>query len=728
MKDENKTKSELIIELREARQKVHELESSELERVGIEKSLKDSELKWRLILKSIPSFVAEIDLDGIILSLNKVQPGLSLENYIGKSIFDILAPESRYKFKSAFSQVIKKYTSIEYEASDVGPNRTTARYHHHLAPVIENGKIRSLIIVVNDITERKRAEEGMKGLQTTILKITAMNDLHIVLQTIIEQAAKLLNADISGLYLCEQAKKQVRLVAACNIPSDYIGTTIKYGEGAAGKVADTGKPLIVDDYRIWDGRAVVYEEAQPFTAVLCVPMKWKDQVIGVINIIDIMEGRCFTQSDLEMLALFADHAVIAVENSRLYEQAQKEIIERKQAEEEIQKQKKFLEATFNSVTHPFYVIDVNDYSIILANQATRVYDVTKPTKCYTLTHKRDKPCTGEHFCPLEEVKKTKKPVKTEHIHYDKYGNVRYVDLHGYPIFDDKGNVTKMIEYTFDITERKKMEKSLQKAHDELEERVEERTAELIAAQEQIIRSERLAATGQLAASIAHEINSPLQAITMLLGMIKRENEENKELLNNIDLLKGAFFNIRNTVNNLMDLNRPGKERKQMINVNAIIKNTAALMKSHLTKNKVKIDLDLSSDVPDMIASPQQLGHVFLNLINNSVEAMLGVLKSEGKWKERAKIGGDISIKTRFEKDHIVIYVSDNGPGIAEEDLEHIFDPFYTRKKTMGMGVGLSVCIGIIEDHNGTIEVRNAKDGGAVFIVTLLLKTSGMKVS
>ena len=123
----------------------------------------------------------------------------------------------------------------------------------------------------------------------------------------------------------------------------------------------------------------------------------------------------------------------------------------------------------------------------------------------------------------------------------------------------------------------------------------------------------------------------------------------------------------------------------------------------------------------MIASPQQLGHVFLNLINNSVEAMSGVSKSEGKWKERAKIGGDISIKTMLKKNHVVIQVSDTGPGIAEEDLEHIFDTFYTRKKTLGMGIGLSICNGIIEDHNGTITAKNIKDGGAVFTITLPVK-------
>ena len=277
------------------------------------------------------------------------------------------------------------------------------------------------------------------------------------------------------------------------------------------------------------------------------------------------------------------------------------------------------------------------------------------------------------------------------------------------------------QFREEITERKRAEEALQEAHVELENRVKERTTELIAAQDQIIRSERLAATGQLAASVAHENNSTLQAITVLLGAMKRDNEEDKELLDNIVLLKGAFFNIRDTVKNLMDLNRPGKERKQMINVNAITESTVALMKSHLKKNKVKIDLNLSPTIPDMIASPQQLGHVFLNLINNAVEAMTSVSKSEGKWKEWAKVGGDISIKTMLKKDKVVIQVSDTGPGIAEEDLEHIFDPFYTRKKTMGTGVGLSICNGIIEDHDGTIEAKNAKEGGAVFTVTLPVK-------
>jgi signal transduction histidine kinase len=95
-------------------------------------------------------------------------------------------------------------------------------------------------------------------------------------------------------------------------------------------------------------------------------------------------------------------------------------------------------------------------------------------------------------------------------------------------------------------------------------------------------------------------------------------------------------------------------------------------------------------------------------------------KTDGN--KRTAESGEITISTRLNKDNLVIEVTDSGPGIPAEDLQHIFDPFYTRKKTMGMGVGLSICHGIIEDHQGTLEAGNAPEGGAVLTITLPLET------
>ena len=200
-------------------------------------------------------------------------------------------------------------------------------------------------------TERKRAEEALcrqakelTTLQATVLDITAAHDLPTLLQTIVERATRLLNGLGGGLYLCDPDREEARCVVSYNTPRDYTGTMLKYGEGAAGTVCQTGEPLVIDDYRIWPGRAAVYEEEQPFTAVLCAPMIWQGQVTGVIHVLHDVESRRFTQADLELLALFANHAAIAVENARLYEQTQKEIVERKQAEETLRRYAERLEA------------------------------------------------------------------------------------------------------------------------------------------------------------------------------------------------------------------------------------------------------------------------------------------------------------------------------------------------------------------------------------------------
>jgi len=236
-------------------------------------------------------------------------------------------------------------------------------------------------------------------------------------------------------------------------------------------------------------------------------------------------------------------------------------------------------------------------------------------------------------------------------------------------------------------------------------------------QNQLARSERLAVTGQLAASIAHEINSPLQAVTVMLSSLQNENKENKKLTEDLLLLKEAYGSIRDTVKNLLDLNRRGKEQKEQTDINEIIQKTVDLMRSHLKKNKVKVDLDLSTDIPKVLASPQQLNHCFLNLINNAVDAIMEDASTSDILEDRTLAIGKIIIRSRKNNDHIVITITDTGPGIDEKDLKHIFDPFYTKKK-MGFGVGLSICNRIIEEHNGAIAADNIEDGGAIFTVTL----------
>jgi len=140
----------------------------------------------------------------------------------------------------------------------------------------------------------------------------------------------------------------------------------------------------------------------------------------------------------------------------------KDITEAKKAEEQIKQQNAFLRLVIDSLPHPFYVLDADNYNIKIANRASARQGLPDHTTCYAHTHNKTEPChERDHPCPLAEVRKTHKPVVLEHIHYDTQGQPRFYEIHGYPILDEKENVRQMIEYTLDITDRKVAEEELQ---------------------------------------------------------------------------------------------------------------------------------------------------------------------------------------------------------------------------------------------------------------------------
>jgi diguanylate cyclase (GGDEF)-like protein/PAS domain S-box-containing protein len=184
-------------------------------------------------------------------------------------------------------------------------------------------------IVASDITRSKSSEaaqkqrtEELSALHATLLDITASRDLDSLLETIIVRAIHLLSAHGGSLYLCDSERREVRCVVSHNNPRTNAGAVFKYEEGEAGKIAHTGRPLTISDYRAWPGKIDYLEQEHPIIALLGVPLIWLGQVIGVINVLDVVENRHFTDDDLELLTMFANQAAIAIENARLYKDAQ----------------------------------------------------------------------------------------------------------------------------------------------------------------------------------------------------------------------------------------------------------------------------------------------------------------------------------------------------------------------------------------------------------------------
>jgi len=171
----------------------------------------------------------------------------------------------------------------------------------------------------------ERSLEQLTALRQTSLDITARLDTTALLEAIVQRATELLKAKGGGIYLFDSARQELTVVVDHGLERSTVGTTLKLGEGMAGRVAQTGEPLIVSDYRTWPGRSEKYAEDQ-FTAVVEVPLKWQDQVTGVLAIVDDVEERVFTEDDAQLLSLFADQAAIAIENARLFEETRRRLI------------------------------------------------------------------------------------------------------------------------------------------------------------------------------------------------------------------------------------------------------------------------------------------------------------------------------------------------------------------------------------------------------------------
>jgi signal transduction histidine kinase len=229
----------------------------------------------------------------------------------------------------------------------------------------------------------------------------------------------------------------------------------------------------------------------------------------------------------------------------------------------------------------------------------------------------------------------------------------------------------------------------------------------------------MSSLGKLSASVVHEINNPIAGILNLIVLMKRivgedeiEKKEINQFLKYLDLMETETRRTSRIVSNLLAFSRQSKMEPRGLDINRLIEQTLFINSNLLKISGVKVEKDLDPTLPELIGSEDQLQQVFMNLVSNAAEAM----ETSG--------GGELKITSKFltTEDKIQINVSDTGPGIAYVNISKLFEPFFTtKKKGKGVGLGLSVAYGIIQEHGGSIFVRSTVGNGATFQVRLPLK-------
>jgi two-component system, NtrC family, sensor kinase len=250
----------------------------------------------------------------------------------------------------------------------------------------------------------------------------------------------------------------------------------------------------------------------------------------------------------------------------------------------------------------------------------------------------------------------------------------------------------------------------------LEERVEQKTRELSGAQEEMLRVERMASIGKLAAVVAHEINNPLAGILTYSKLLKkrlsRGPEPNAENISMLDLMESESRRCGEIVKNLMTFARPTSMNREPSDLNAVIDRCVRLVQHQLTLKSVELHLDLYKDLPAVRCDPGQIEQVILALVMNAIDALSN--------------GGNLSLVSRkvLNSDSVQIEVRDDGIGMPQDVLKKMFEPFFTTKEHgRGLGLGLAISRNIVDRHGGRIEVSSEPSHGTTFIITLPLQSA-----
>ncbi len=382
----------------------------------------------------------------------------------------------------------------------------------------------------------------------------------------------------------------------------------------------------------------------------------------------------------------------------------------KTAEEELAFEKTISDFLIQQSSEAIVIINT-DFTIVETNEAY-LQTISKPKEdvigayCYEISHGFNAPCSSSQpglKCPMVETLRTGKSAHVIHEHPESGEHFKFYNVVTYPLRDKNGNIFRVIEVWRDISS-------------ELSVRWETKVEELKSDLQRLVQEDRMISLGKLAASCVHEINNPIQGLMTFSGLMEETLAEGQPTAGDLaqfkqylSLMSRELERCGSIVSGLLSFSREPDLEYLDLDLNEVLETVVNLTRHTMNINNIKLVTDLSPKPLIVKGDHNQLQQCLLNLIFNAIEAM--------------PKGGQLRISSKFDvaEKHAFIGIQDTGYGILKENLEHIFDPFFSSKKEgKGTGLGLSIVYGIVKNHQGTIHVNSTVGKGSLFTLSFPL--------
>jgi PAS domain S-box-containing protein len=388
---------------------------------------------------------------------------------------------------------------------------------------------------------------------------------------------------------------------------------------------------------------------------------------------------------------------------------------------ELEKTKRKLEISQKRLVHVENIFDASPDAIVVSDLEGKIVECNNATVALLGFEKKDDLIEKDYANyitasdlpklndTLQSISETDLARSFELVALDKDGRGFPVEVSTSVIRDSKGNSSGLVSIVKDITQRKRMEEQLKNYSDHLEKLVDERTEALKESQEQLLKSRQLAAIGQAATMVGHDLRNPLQAIENGIFYIETglpNHQLSEKAKETFERIHRSIEYADNIVNNLQSFTAKKKPMLLETPLDTIIEDFLLIFKK---PDKIEVIVE-SEKLPKVLVDKEMIERVFVNLANNGLQAM-------------EKKGGKLKISVKTTNDFVKVTFTDTGVGIAEDNLEKIFTPFFTTK-AQGMGLGLPICKRIIEKHGGSITVESKVGEGSTFTVNLPIQSKG----